>query len=110
MSIFKTKKSENSNCSASSSTPEQWHSDQLDFQNVDDNEDYEYGIEFQEELSNGAIIFLIVDDDYEHSGGYVVVSPSGIPTVIIDDLYEINDIDKKHVESLAKTFFEATRK
>ena len=110
MSIFNRNNSENGNYSSSSSTSEQWHSDQLDSQNVDDNEDYEYGIEFQEELSNGAIIFLIVDDDYEHSGGYVVVSPSGIPTVIIDDLYEINDIDKKHVESLAKTFFEATRK
>ena len=110
MSFLNRNNSENGNYSYSSSTPEQWQSDQLDSQNGDDNEDYDYGIEFKKELSNGSLIFCIVDDDYDHAGGYVVVSPSGIPTVIIDDLYEINDIDKKHIESLAKTFFEATRK
>lgn len=72
--------------------------------------DYDFGIKFKKELSNGSLIFLIVDDDYDPAGGYVVVSPSGIPTVIKDDFYEIDDRNCEYIAGLAKEFFEATKK
>ena len=113
MSFFKRDKSENGNYSSYSSTSEQWPSEEFDSKDEDyedEDEDYEYGIKFKKELSNGSLIFLIVDDDYDHAGGYVVVSPSGIPTVINDNFYNIEDSKCNHLESLAKAFFEATRK
>ena len=116
MSFFKRDKSENGNYSSYSSTSEQWPSEEFDSKNVDyededyEDEDYEYGIKFKKELSNGSLIFLIVDDDYDHAGGYVVVSPSGTPTVIKDNFDNIEDSECNHLESLAKAFFEATRK
>ena len=74
------------------------------------NENYEFGIKFKKELTNGSLVFLIVDEDYDHAGGYVVVSPSGIPTVIKDDFYEIDDENCKYISSLARDFFQATKK
>lgn len=114
MSLF-NRKAKNSDYSSYSSTSEQWNQDKFDSKDVDDieaddTEYYDSSIQFDEELSNGSLVFLIVDDDYNHAGGYVVVSPSGIPTVIDDDFYEMTDRDREHLESLAKAFFEATRK
>lgn len=75
MSIFNRNKSKNDSYSTNYSTPEYNPS----YKNYEDeDEDYDYGIKFKKELSNGALVFLIVDDDYDHVGGYVVVSPSGI--------------------------------
>ena len=106
MSIFNRNKSKNDSYSTNYSTPEYNPS----YKNYEDeDEDYDYGIKFKKELSNGALVFLIVDDDYDHVGGYVVVSPSGISTVINDELYDIDEKNCTHVEILAKNFFDATR-
>ena len=116
MPFFNQDKSENSNYSSYSSTSNQWNSDKLDFKDIDDKDEtddvegYDFGIKFIKELSNGSLVFLIVDNDYDHAGGYVIVSSSGIPTVIKDDFYEIADRDCEYIASLAKNFFEATKK
>ena len=116
MSLFNRSKSENSNYSSYSSTSEQWTSDKVNSKDVDDKDEaddtegYDCGIKFVKELSNGSLVFLIVDDDYDCAGGYVVVSPSGIPTIIKDDFYEFTDKDCEYIKSLATAFFEATKK
>lgn len=77
------------------------------------NEEYYYnvGIKFKEQLSNGALIFLIVDDDYDWIGGYVVVSPSGIARLVKNDIEDLGDLDDKddnYLKKTAEAFYKAT--
>lgn len=77
----------------------------------DEEEDEEdFGdIKFLKELSNGALIFRIVDEDYDPAGGYVIVSPSGNVKIVKDIFHTLGFKEKLYLETQALTFFQATR-
>lgn len=80
--------------------------------NPNEDDDYDIGIKFKKQLSNGSLIFLIVDDDFDWLGSYVVVSPTGIVN-IVDNEFEynnddLNDIICERLKEKAKSFYDAT--
>ena len=77
------------------------------------NLDSDVGIEFECQLFDGALVFKIVDDDFEFLGGYVIVSPGGIPKIFINDFEdckdEINDEVCRYLKEKAMTFYLDTK-
>ena len=75
-------------------------------------DDHNIGIKFKKQLPSGALIFLIVDDDFDWIGSYVVVSPSGIVNIIDNDFedYEgdLNSAICNRLKEKAKAFYDAT--
>ena len=63
----------------------------LDFFCLNDfeDDDLDFDIKFEKKLSNGYLFFTIIDLNQEEdwTGSYVVVSPSGVAT-IINDLFD----------------------
>ena len=88
---------------------EDYDDDEEDEECEEDEEDFG-DIKFLKELSNGALIFRIVDEDYDPAGGYVIVSPSGNIEIIKDNFFDaLGDKEKKYLETQALTFWHATR-
>lgn len=71
---------------------------------------YKAGIEFETQLSNGSLTFLVIDEDFEWLGCYVIVSPEGVASIVDNDWNEIN-LDVKtslRLKRKAREFFDAT--
>lgn len=67
-----------------------------------------FEIDFDKELSNGALVFNIVDDEHQHFG-HVVVSPNGTVTNIKSTAFDdFNDTDENYLNQQAKKFYDAT--
>ena len=74
-----------------------------------DDDDLEFELQFQEELSNGSLIFTVINNNLKKEDcwtSYVVVSPSGVATII-------NDLFDPYVSTMlkesAKDFFNTSK-
>lgn len=73
----------------------------------DDNDNCYFEIDFFKELSNGALVFKLIDDDDEQAG-HVVVSSKGTATIIENTLsYNLDDDDRECLKAQAEKFYNA---
>ena len=76
-----------------------------------DEENLGYSVKFKQELSNGALIFTVINYDEEDEGAYVIASPAGLATFFDDGLYDpFTEEECQALKNLAEYFFSATRK
>lgn len=79
----------------------------------EDEDDFDVGIKFKKELSNGAFIFLIIDDDSDWIGSYVIVSTNGVAKIVDNkfDKYDefLNDTNCNRLKKTAEAFYWATK-
>ena len=74
-----------------------------------DDDDLEFELQFQEELSNGSLIFTVINNNLKKEDcwtSYVVVSPSGT-AVIINDYFHPST--SAMLKKTATDFFNASR-
>lgn len=80
----------------------------------EDEDEFDVGIKFKKELSNGSLVFLIVDDDFDWLGGYVIVSTNGVANIVDNEFEEydefLNDTICNRLKETAETFYRATTK
>ena len=76
-----------------------------------DEENLGYSIKLKKELSNGALIFKVINYDEEYEGAYVIVSPAGFATFFEDGSFDpFTEEECQALKNLAEHFFSATRK
>lgn len=80
----------------------------------EDEDEFDVGIKFKKELSNGSLVFLIVDDDFDWIGSYVIVSTNGVAN-IVDNKFEeyddsLNGTNCNRLKEVAEAFYRATTK
>ncbi len=91
-----------------------YHQSEDNYDSCKSDEDaLEVGIKFKKELSNGSLVFLIVDDDFDWIGSYIVVSANGVAN-IVDNKFEdysdqLNDIVCSRLKETAEAFYQATK-
>lgn len=75
-----------------------------------DKNSYKVGIEFETQFSNGSLSFLVIDEDFQWLGCYVIVSPAGVASIVDNDWSEINLNLKTslRLKRKAREFFDAT--
>ncbi len=72
------------------------------------NNTLDYSLNFLSELSNGSIVFEVIDRNKHYADGYVVLSPSGVVTLINDELYKTFSKDEaRHLRDMANNFYKA---
>lgn len=64
----------------------------------------DYEIAFSKQLSNGSLIFTIVDDN---EAGYVIVNKEAIVTPLPSGFYNFDEDDIAYLKRKATAFFEA---
>lgn len=76
-----------------------------------DEENLGYSVKFKQELSNGALIFTVINYDEEYEGAYVIVSPAGFATFFEDGSFDsFTEEERQTLKNMAEYFFSATRK
>lgn len=76
-----------------------------------DEENLGYSIKLKKELSNGALIFKVINYDGEYEGAYVIVSPAGFATFFEDGSFDsFTEEERQTLKNMAEYFFSATRK
>ena len=76
-----------------------------------DEENLGYSIKLKKELSNGALIFEVINYGEEYEGAYVIVSPAGSSTFFEDGSFDsFTEEECQTLKNMAEYFFSATRK
>lgn len=78
------------------------------YEDDDGNDDYDCEIVFDKELSNGTLVFNIIDDDYDPAG-HVIVSSGGTIKIIESTFYDLDKNERNYLENQAKKFYDASR-
>ena len=112
MVLFHRKKNKKNSYSPYSQSDSSINNDNLD------KDESHVGIKFKKELSNGSLVFLIVDDDFDWLGGYVIVSANGVANIvdnIVDNKFKyysnkINSTISSRLKKTAEAFYYATTK
>lgn len=81
--------------------------DGADAADYDDDSDYE--IDFYQELSNGTLVFKIIDDDQEHAGHVVVSSKGTVSIIESSSFYVFDDADIQYLKTQAQKFYDALK-
>ncbi len=104
MSIFSKKNDSNTYGSSYDSTPNSWSSSSLSQPDTNNNS-YEpnYDIRFNDELSNGALILNIIDED-DDVAGHITVSSTKIITVFPSEFWDFSEEDKEYLKEKATRF------
>lgn len=68
-----------------------------------DYDDVDFEIDFFKELSNGALIFKIIDDNFDPAG-HIVLSASGSVTIIESGFHEYDEEDKSYLKQQVEIF------
>ncbi len=71
--------------------------------NEDYSKDPDYEIVFWKELSNGTLIFQIIDDDADPAG-HVIATSSNQIEILESGFYEYDDEDLSYIRNKAKEF------
>ena len=64
---------------------------------------------FLEELSNGSLIFKIIDYEY-NPAGHVVVTPKLDIAIIKSGVYTFDKVDREHLTKQAELFYRAANR
>ena len=69
----------------------------------DCDEDSDFEIVFWKELSNGVLIFFIIDDDYDPAGHIIVTNSEDIE-ILESGFYEFEDEDRNYLRRRVREF------